>query len=289
MSGSCNPSQIEKIRKLGAPVKTRDGMHAKVWLCGDRVIVGSANVSANGLGFDDAEMIRGNREAAVLIEDSEVAKSVDSWFSKMWEEDCELVNNGQIKTAKDRWRKNRKSSFTQQRVKKPSLLERVRQTWGSDQRREKVRILVWEEAEDQVPDENGERMDEYSQSADAQKLYTRTEWEQEEKCSYWRCFNQNWQFKNGDIYLEFRYSPGRSKLKFTGIYRVVARDKGHVKIGNEYVVMCYQERNCHGYRLTKPEENELLRLIKNLNEEGKLIEDEANNLVDKGIGEFIAN
>jgi hypothetical protein len=58
MSGACNPDEIERLQKtLGKPgVRTRDRLHAKVWLTDRGAIVGSSNVSANGLGFEGDEL-----------------------------------------------------------------------------------------------------------------------------------------------------------------------------------------------------------------------------------------
>ena len=52
LSGACNPAEIEVLRKLGVTVKTLDRLHAKVWIGGNDVIVGSANASRNGLPGD---------------------------------------------------------------------------------------------------------------------------------------------------------------------------------------------------------------------------------------------
>ncbi|MBC7102912.1 MAG: phospholipase D family protein [Parvibaculum sp.] len=54
-SGACNPDEVLKLLKCGVEVKTLDGMHAKVWVNRDTAIVGSANASANGLGFEGSK------------------------------------------------------------------------------------------------------------------------------------------------------------------------------------------------------------------------------------------
>jgi hypothetical protein len=67
MSGACNPDEIERLQKyLGRQrVLMRDNLHAKVWLTEKGAIVGSSNASANGLGFERAEL-RGSIEANLL-------------------------------------------------------------------------------------------------------------------------------------------------------------------------------------------------------------------------------
>ena len=49
LSGACNPAEIDKLMKLGVQVKTLDRLHAKIWIGGNTVILGSANASKNGL------------------------------------------------------------------------------------------------------------------------------------------------------------------------------------------------------------------------------------------------
>ena len=55
-SGGCNPKEIEKLMGVGLEVRTLGGMHAKLWTNGDSVILGSANASTNGLGFEQKTM-----------------------------------------------------------------------------------------------------------------------------------------------------------------------------------------------------------------------------------------
>ena len=45
LSGACNPNEIEELTRIGVQVKTLDRLHAKVWISGHDVIVGSANAS----------------------------------------------------------------------------------------------------------------------------------------------------------------------------------------------------------------------------------------------------
>ncbi len=65
-SGACNPAEICWLQNvLGTQrVRTFDRPHAKVWLGREMAIVGSANASANGLGFK-------GEEATTLVEAGE--------------------------------------------------------------------------------------------------------------------------------------------------------------------------------------------------------------------------
>ena len=54
LSGFCNPTEIKGLIWLGVRVRTLDRLHAKVWMSGDDIIVGSANASMNAL-FNNVE------------------------------------------------------------------------------------------------------------------------------------------------------------------------------------------------------------------------------------------
>src|SRR5262249_48630666 len=64
-SGACNPNELKSLLKRGFAVKTRTGLHSKVAITLNAVVIGSANVSANGLGQEGEEA--NNFEAAALI------------------------------------------------------------------------------------------------------------------------------------------------------------------------------------------------------------------------------
>ena len=77
LSGACNPVEIEKLKGLdGVRVRTRDRLHAKVWIGGNDVIVGSANASHNGLPGDDEDAANASIEAAVESHDPGLAERV---------------------------------------------------------------------------------------------------------------------------------------------------------------------------------------------------------------------
>ena len=79
-SGACNPAEIRILLENDLEVRTLRGMHAKVWLNGHDVIVGSANASMNGLGFEGAFPVVPNIEAAVHLRNEDFARQVRTWF-----------------------------------------------------------------------------------------------------------------------------------------------------------------------------------------------------------------
>ena len=102
-SPGCNPEPIQQLVTAGASVKTLNKFHAKVWICGDNVIVGSANVSFYGLGFYTTEERQRNVEAAVLIRSSELAKDAQIWFQTQWNNSVSVDAN-LVKSALVSWR-----------------------------------------------------------------------------------------------------------------------------------------------------------------------------------------
>ena len=100
LSGACNPDEIRHLREEnGIEVKYRPNLHAKVWLNSNEVIVGSANASTNGLGFETAGS---NIEAAVYIRDKKIAGNVRKWFEREWNL-AEDINDTLLQTAEAIW------------------------------------------------------------------------------------------------------------------------------------------------------------------------------------------
>jgi PLD-like domain len=71
-SGLVCPAEIEKLQRRGVAAYISDNLHAKIYLVGDRVVVGSANASQNSKEILD--------EAALLTNDPATVKKVRQWF-----------------------------------------------------------------------------------------------------------------------------------------------------------------------------------------------------------------
>lgn len=85
-SAGTNPYEIEKIQmRFGKDsVRTFDGLHAKVYTSKLGALVGSANLSANGLGFNADEVLP-SVEAGVLIPSgTEQHAEVERWADEMF-------------------------------------------------------------------------------------------------------------------------------------------------------------------------------------------------------------
>lgn len=85
-SGGTNPDAIKTLRKLAkAEIRQLDDLHAKMIVTDCAVIVGSANVSANGLGLEGTE-VAGWRETGILIDSPDLVKDAQAWFERQWHE-----------------------------------------------------------------------------------------------------------------------------------------------------------------------------------------------------------
>ena len=72
LSGFCNADELERLSKeCGAEIRYREGLHSKVWMNGNSIIVGSSNISISGLGFDKGESNRRNIEANLQNKNSD--------------------------------------------------------------------------------------------------------------------------------------------------------------------------------------------------------------------------
>ena len=102
LSGSCNPFEIRYLQENGVQVKYRRNLHAKVWMNGNEVVIGSANASTNGLGFEAAGS---NIEVAIHLNDKKVAKNVQEWFLREWDL-AQCVDGALLETAERLWRQS---------------------------------------------------------------------------------------------------------------------------------------------------------------------------------------
>ena len=106
LSGACNPAEIRCLQENDVEVKYRPHLHAKVWMNGNEVVVGSANASMNGLGFEKAGS---NIEAAVYLCDKEVAGRVKKWFLREWGL-AECVDDALLQAAETLWNQSQNTA-----------------------------------------------------------------------------------------------------------------------------------------------------------------------------------
>ena len=107
LSGACNPAEIEKLMQLGVQVATLDRLHAKVWIGGSTVILGSANASNTGLPDTDRDTANANFEAAIVSSNRTFSQETREWFEARWREST-VIDKELLDHAKTVWdRRNR--------------------------------------------------------------------------------------------------------------------------------------------------------------------------------------
>ncbi len=104
-SGGTNPYTIQKLIERNVDIRTNPSLHAKVFIGDDKTIIGSANLSANGLGFEGDE-ITGWIEAGVFIDNEGVITEIKNWFDDLWEGSFEITDS-KIEDAIKKWEKRR--------------------------------------------------------------------------------------------------------------------------------------------------------------------------------------
>ena len=84
-SGCVNPEEVKAIKNLpDAEVRNRGGLHSKVYLFDDAVVVGSSNASLNGLCQTDDEHVD-RFEANLLTDDEATIREISERFEQIWE------------------------------------------------------------------------------------------------------------------------------------------------------------------------------------------------------------
>ncbi|MHB1798530.1 MAG: phospholipase D family protein [Vulcanimicrobiaceae bacterium] len=82
--GGTNPDVVKAMMKLPhLQVMQHPKLHAKTYISGRGVVIGSANASANGLGVEGSEATRWH-ELGCLIYDDHVVQDTKQWFELKW-------------------------------------------------------------------------------------------------------------------------------------------------------------------------------------------------------------
>ena len=105
--GGTNPREIETFRrKSGVEVRHSDTLHAKIYLLDKGGVVGSSNVSANGLSFQGQEC-GGWTEANVVFSDRSLYEATEAKFNEIWQL-AKPVEDQDLKDAYEAWSRRRR-------------------------------------------------------------------------------------------------------------------------------------------------------------------------------------
>jgi hypothetical protein len=104
--GGTNPKAIAQLQQLpGAEVRQLSDLHAKLVLTDDKLVVGSANISTNGLGLEKNE-VAGWRETGLLSEEPQHLKSANAWFDVQWQA-AQEIKAADLEAAGAGWQRRR--------------------------------------------------------------------------------------------------------------------------------------------------------------------------------------
>ena len=105
-SGASNPETISQlIKRPDIDVRQRDDLHAKLVVCGEAALIGSANFSTNGLQLEGDEM-QGWDEAGLVTKEHRVVADAQTWFHARWDSAREITQDD-LEHAAERWQRRR--------------------------------------------------------------------------------------------------------------------------------------------------------------------------------------
>lgn len=247
-SSACNPYEIRKLQKRpNVTVKTNRHLHAKVLLQEREVIIGSANISANGLSFEDSELV-GWIEAGALISDKPVIMESHSWFSDLWQNSI-VVTNEILKTTEEHWKKKRNQRMP---VKtKGSLLSAAKNNLDNFRDRDVYFVMY------------GDRLSQEAQTASegAESVHSSLS-------GKIGCY-ENWRRKipNNSYLIDIYYGP-RGGVQIYGIYQTPEEpimEKFTYENGEPgEVKLCFKRKSIYGYELTREDESVLKKHVEQL-------------------------
>ncbi|MCO7261448.1 phospholipase D-like domain-containing protein [Dickeya zeae] len=144
-SGATNPYLVEQLKRKGFDIRNQPRLHAKVLLSNNSMIIGSANLSANGLSLEGKEELTGWEEAGMLIDKPEQIADASRWFELQWQQ-AKAIDDSAIARQKQAWdqRRNHRPLITDTDTSHRSLLEAARTRPASFKDRE-IYLAVYSE------------------------------------------------------------------------------------------------------------------------------------------------
>jgi hypothetical protein len=110
-SGATNPREIAALKQVrGVVVRNHPKLHTKVYVNQDTLIVGSANLSTNGIALEDEAS--GWLEASIVDNDHIHVSQAQDWFNRLWPKAENITTEmlAEAQTRFDEARRNRPHS-----------------------------------------------------------------------------------------------------------------------------------------------------------------------------------
>lgn len=277
-SGACNPEELERILKLETDVELRTlrGLHTKVYLTPDCVIVGSSNASANGLGEEGEEA--GNSEAAIQTSDPALVAASRAWFEEKWKlTDTTPVTTNDLPALRLLW-KARRQSRPLDRMAGRTLLEALRNN-PEFFRDRPIRVVAYENGTvSPIAEKKFRQL--------APTAYTKHQLEKYKNSIPYYEDDGTWDVSPGEYILDFGYSRKAKKVSSAGFWRVRAEDPFH-RFGSEgRIILCDRVHTFGGLKLTKSDQDEIGKQISLYLLASGIVPDEDGNLLDMKLDEL---
>ena len=270
LSGACNPAEIEVLRELGVTVKTLDRLHAKVWIGGNDVIVGSANASRNGLPGDGEQ--GANVEAATLSQDPRLARKLTAWFEEQWKASIEIEDR-HLELARQLWKRRRNSGG---RAFSSSLTEEMLKP-GSRARFSGLRLVAYleEEASPEAEDFVGRNAGLY---------YTDDQWQEfgdENPWYEWLPADPEWPHPPGTVFADFNCPAEGEEFAFSGFWQI--RQGPNITLEDARVTLLTKLPHFAGYSLSRHEQASLAWMIREFVAQRDHQTDEFGSYIDESL------
>lgn len=236
-SGACNPSAIRELLDRGAHVVDVPGLHAKVYIGADEMIVTSANASANGLGEGTGELDLGLEAGYTTRARSDISNA-RHWFNNVFESgvrvsESDLMELAQLWDARREARPKRNASrrtFLQMLTERPE--------WFLNRSGRVVCCTT-----SAIP---ASAIEKYKSSP----FYDEATYESSEVPFYWG--TEEWTEKSGRLILDFAEDSG--KLSSSGFWRVLG------VIDNGSIVACEKETHPYGMKFSAKDKAKLSKI-----------------------------
>ena len=244
LSGACKPEEIRALRQRKLHVKTLDHLHAKVWINGNEVVLGSANASRNGLPVSDEDARQANIEAAFLSKNPSLAQDLERWFKKQWKAATE-IDDRMLDLADDLWKRRRRSSkrgFTQ------TLLQKIRNPDPSDQF-SRLRLIAAS-----APFSRDARQ--FFEN-EIEPYFSVEEWDTfgAEQPFYELALNSEWTCPPGTVLMDF----SGNDFSFTGFWQL--RDHAPIERGDSQINLVTKLPHIDGHSLSDGEQQQIRGMI----------------------------
>lgn len=239
-SGGTNPEVVKQLLDLqNIDIRDNPLLHAKVYIGKNVAIISSANLSANRLGLE-ADELNGWLEAGYKITDHQELKGINSWFLDIWKRSKKITPND-IEMAMKTWNKR----------------QIVRPTIGSN-------ISLFKVLRDspEVLQNRNLYMTISTDSMSDSAIDTLNYVKEESKygCNV-EAFESWPELPENSYFIDFYVGP-RGGFNYYGIFKSPEK-KILISFMNddnedENLFLCYEQKNCFGYILTK-EDKSLLK------------------------------